>query len=280
MRQKKMLCVLFLLVFAAPDRLFAAEDVLARGQQLYLENCAVCHGERGDGEGPEAYRLQHKPWNFQRGLYKFRSTPSGALPLDTDVFRTLSQGVPGTAMIPQTHLSTDERWAVIQYLKSFSKRFLTENPANPIPIPRVPVNLSALAAQGKQLYADAGCATCHGQQGRGSASEDLKDVWGRPMRPPDLTWRPFKSGSAPQDLYRLLVTGLNGTSMPSYQDALNEAQLWALIAYVDALVTPRRRRGQRGMGMMGTGEEHLGRMIEMRNRMRYRMRMREGGWRR
>jgi len=39
------------------------------------------------------------------------------------------------------------------------------------------------------------------------------------------------------------------------------------VAYVDSLATPERRVARGMMGMMGPGEEPLGRMIEMMNRM-------------
>ncbi len=57
---------------------------------------------------------------------------------------------------------------------------------------------------------------------------------------------------------------MNGTPMPSYHDVLSEEELWALVAYVDSLATPE---GRAARGMMGVGEEPLGRMIEMMNRM-------------
>ncbi len=240
-----------------------------RGRQLYLAHCAVCHGEGGDGQGPGAERLQTKPRDFTMGLFKFRSTPSEALPLDRDLYRTLSQGVHGTSMIPQTHLSEDDRWAVIQYLKGFSARFVTENPAEPVRLPPPPADLRARQEQGRQLYADAGCVQCHGTEGRGNgpSAQDLHDAWGHSIRPTDLIQRPLKGGSSPADLYRTLSTGMNGTPMPSYHDVLSEEELWALVAYVDSLATPEGRAARGMMGMMGVGEEPLGRMIEMMNRM-------------
>src|SRR6516225_10450213 len=66
------------------------------GERVYRENCVACHGEKGDGKGPQAYRLRTKPRDFTKGIYKFRSTPSGSLPLDKDVYRTITQGVRGT----------------------------------------------------------------------------------------------------------------------------------------------------------------------------------------
>ncbi len=191
------------------------------------------------------------------------------MPLDRDLYRTLSEGIHGTSMIPQTHLSEDERWAVIQYIKRFSPRFVGENPSEPIRLPPPPADLRTKWEQGAQLYVDAGCVQCHGADGRGNgpAAKDLRDAWGHPTRPTDLPLRPLKGGSSPTDLYRTLSTSLNGTPMPSYRDVLSEEELWALVAYADSLATPERRVARGMMGMMGPGEEPLGRMIEMMNRM-------------
>lgn len=257
-------------LFGGIGRLWAAEgDGPARGRYLYLTQCAVCHGERGDGQGLGAARLQIKPRDFTSGLFKFRSTPSGALPLDRDLYRVLNEGVRGTGMIPQTQLSADDRWAVIQYLKGFSTRFVRENPAEPVRLPPPPVDLRAKRARGRQLYVDAGCVQCHGVdgQGNGPSSRELQDAWGHPIRPTDLTQRPLKGGSSPTDLYRTLSTGLNGTPMPSYHDVLTEEELWALVAYVDSLAASEMWVARGMMGMGGPGEEPLGRMIEMMNRM-------------
>ncbi|MCG8016323.1 MAG: c-type cytochrome [Candidatus Thiodiazotropha sp. 'RUGA'] len=37
----------------------------SRGQRYYLQNCAACHGVKGDGKGPRAYFILPKPRNFQ-----------------------------------------------------------------------------------------------------------------------------------------------------------------------------------------------------------------------
>lgn len=226
MRRRPLLVFGFLgivLLLGAVGRLWAARGSSpARGREIYLTHCAVCHGERGDGLGLGAARLQIKPRDFTTGLFKFRSTPSGALPLDHDLYRTLSQGVRGTSMIPQTHLSVEDRWAVIQYIKGFSARFVRENPSEPVRLPLPPADLQAGQERGRQLYLDAGCAQCHGAEGRGDgpSARDLRDSWGYPIRPSDLTRRPLKGGSSPTDLYRTFSTGLDGTPMPSYHDAL------------------------------------------------------------
>src|SRR5919106_4900607 len=116
-------------------RVARAEPDIKLGERIYLENCAACHGEKGDGKGPEADRLKTKPRDFTTGKYKFRSTASGSLPLDEDIFRTISRGVRTTSMLAQLHLSEKERWAVTRYLKTFSERFSSEKPRDPISIP-------------------------------------------------------------------------------------------------------------------------------------------------
>jgi cytochrome c oxidase cbb3-type subunit 2 len=235
------------------------------GKRIYLQNCAACHGEKGDGKGPEANRLKTKPRDFTTGNYKFRSTPSGSLPTDEDMFRSISQGVRTTSMLAQLHLSESERWAVTEYLKTFSQRFKTQKPSDSVPIPAEPSPTRDLLTSGKRLYADAGCAECHGAEGRGDgpSAKELKDETGNRINAADLTVRPFKSGSTPQDLYRTLSTGLNGTPMPSYADSLTGGERWALVSYILSIATRDRPRGMMGL----VGEEIQGMRVDMRAAM-------------
>lgn len=120
------------------SRVAGAADDLAFGERVYRENCAACHGEKGDGKGPQADRLITKPRDFTLGIYKFRSTPSGSLPLDGDLYRIVTRGVRGTSMLAQLQLSEQERRAVVRYIESFSKRFKEEKPGQAIAIPPAP----------------------------------------------------------------------------------------------------------------------------------------------
>ncbi|MDP2603928.1 MAG: cytochrome c [Deltaproteobacteria bacterium] len=242
-----------------------AQSEIKVGEKLYLENCAACHGQKGDGKGPEANRLKTKPRDFTTGNYKFRSTPSGSLPLDDDIFRSISRGVRTTSMLAQLHLSEEERWAVTRYIKTFSERFKSEKPRKPISIPAKPSFNAKLVALGKVTYEEAGCGQCHGPRGRGDgpSANELKDESGNSIIPTDLTLKPFKSGSNPQDLYRTVSTGLNGTPMPSYAEALAPGERWAVVSYLLSIATRDRPRGMMGL----IEEESEGMRIDMQAAM-------------
>jgi len=168
-------------------------------------------------------------------------------------------------MLAQLHLSERERWAVTEYLKTFSPRFKTEKAVEPLAIPaKLSVN-SELIALGKAKYEEAGCGACHGADGKGDgpSSKELKDDSGNSISPTDLTLKPFKSGPEPQDLFQTLSTGLNGTPMPSYVEALSAKDRWALVAYVVSIATREQPKGMMGL----VGEEVQGMRIDMQAAM-------------
>lgn len=216
----------------------AVDPELDRGWQVYDANCAICHGARGNGDGRIADQFRRRPQSFRTAKFKFRSTSSGSLPLDEDFFRTVTQGIARTGMVPYDYLPEADRRAVVKYVKTFSSRFETERPGPPISIPRAPNTTPDLAARGRAAYLAAGCVDCHGEAGKGKGSvPTLKDDWGQAMLPSDLnlTLLPRKSGPTPADLYRTIATGLDGTPMPSYADALTPEVIWAIVMYVETL---------------------------------------------
>ena len=95
-----------------------SEEWIAHGQAVYARRCLGCHGESGDGNGPAAaFMQQDRPRNFTLGVFKFRLTPSGSMPEDGDLMRTITRGVRGTAMPSWHELPEKDRLAVIQYIK-------------------------------------------------------------------------------------------------------------------------------------------------------------------
>jgi mono/diheme cytochrome c family protein len=110
-----------LLVLAGSARGQAPD--LAVGRTVYEANCAICHGERGDGKGHAAHHFLSAPRDLTAGRYKFRSTATGQLPTDDDLRRSIVTGIPGTGMVPQNHLSDADVQTVIEFIKSLSPRF-------------------------------------------------------------------------------------------------------------------------------------------------------------
>ena len=102
----KRLIMFFLAValFAAPGAVFAGvpdgvkKDLLEKGKKVYFKRCVWCHGVEGGGDGPSAERLFTRPRNFIQGTFKIRTTDSGELPMESDLIKTVKNGLQGSAM--------------------------------------------------------------------------------------------------------------------------------------------------------------------------------------
>lgn len=213
----------------------SARPNLAEGKQLYQSKCSVCHGVTGKGDGPAAYVVYPKPRDFTLGIFKIKSTLT--LPTDDDLFRTITQGMPGTAMPSWALLSEVQRRSLVAYVKSLSPVFKGKKlEAFVVPIP--PDETPQLLAQGGQLFKDAGCIECHGATGRGDgpSAPTLKDEWGYRIVPYDFTIPGrMKGGYTPSDLFQRLTVGVGGTPMPAYAESLDEKQRWAVAYYALSL---------------------------------------------
>ena len=108
----------------------------------------------------------------------------------------------------------------------------------PVPLPSAPRATNESIELGKKLYVDSGCVKCHGNLGRGdgSSAPTLKDDWGHPIRAANLaqSWT-FRGGSSREDIFRTMSTGLNGTPMPSFLEALTPDQRWAIADFIVSL---------------------------------------------
>jgi cytochrome c oxidase cbb3-type subunit 2 len=215
---------------------------LAKGKALFDDICATCHGINGNGDGVLAANLQTKPRNFTTGTFKFRSTLSGQLPTDEDLSITIKSGTHSTAMTTFETFSPEQIWALVQYLKTFSPRFSdsTEYPlktisyGNEIPFTRESI------AKGRKAYVEMQCNKCHGDagEGNGPSADSMVDNWGDPIQPSDLT-NPsaLKFATSSAEIFRTVVTGLDGTPMPSYSGAIPDSAMWDLANYVYSLQT-------------------------------------------
>jgi putative heme-binding domain-containing protein len=124
---------------------YAGDDKVAKlGEFEFRANCAFCHGlgAHGGGRGPDLTR-----------------TPKKHGDADAEIFNTINNGVPGTAMPPNgatqqgVGMTEEEIWQVVTYIRSVEKK---------------PGTISGNAKHGRELfYGNSGCATCHMFDGKG-----------------------------------------------------------------------------------------------------------------
>ncbi|MBI4687867.1 MAG: cytochrome c [Nitrospirae bacterium] len=219
-----------------------------QGKRIFQEYCAVCHGEKGDGNGQVCFvRNREKsgrvlvtyPRDFTAGSFKFRTTPTGCLPTDDDLLKTVTNGISKSSMPTFKDIPTELRKAVIAHIKTFSPRWKEEEPCKTVRI-AMPAWVATPASidKGKAIFKDMKCWECHGEDGKGSGpkSKDLKDDWGRTIVPFDFTTGKLKRGTSPENIYITFTTGLDGTGMPSYEDSLKDEERWHLVSYTMKLM--------------------------------------------
>jgi len=208
----------------------------------YRRYCLVCHGPLGDGEGESAKwfdpPLYPKPRNFTLGVFECRSTPTGTLPTDEDLFDTIARGIDRSNMPPWNTFTKQERADLVAWIKHYSPRWQTEKPGPPIQIPPEPEVTAERVKAGQEVFGRVQCWKCHGVDGRanGPSASTLQDDLGRPILPYNFTSgdRP-KCGSTDADLYRIFMTGLDGTPMPSFSDNIKPDEAWDLVFYLRSL---------------------------------------------
>jgi mono/diheme cytochrome c family protein len=85
----------------------------ARGQEIYAQMCAVCHGVQGRGDGPLSRTMVPRPSDF-----RFHMTEGHT---EAQLFDWISNGMPDTAMQGfANELSEEDRWHVINFLQTFA----------------------------------------------------------------------------------------------------------------------------------------------------------------
>jgi mono/diheme cytochrome c family protein len=244
----------------------------ARGRAVFERWCIGCHGDEGRGDGPASALLDPLPRNFRSGKFKFRSTASGELPLESDLLRTVTCGLPGSSMPGFPLVPEIQRRDVVRYVLSLAKLGLANREvaalmaedgtpiekirAEQLPAIRERIEAAAAALRrvpvspepettpdsvehGRALFA-AQCAACHGARGvgDGTSSHTLRDWQDAAIRPRDFTTGVFRAGSTPEDVFVRIKTGLNGTPMPGYGN-LKDGEIWDLVHFILSLKDPR-----------------------------------------
>ena len=213
------------------------------GKQLYFRYCWGCHGFRGDGNGENGPYLNILPRNFVAATFKCRSTPTGTLPTDDDLYNSLVRGLNNSNMPSWIALTNQQRADLVAYIKTFSPRWKSEKPGDPVQVPaETPVTVQGIQ-HGKELFTKLECWKCHGPEGRGDgpSASTLTDSNDQPIRPYNFSaCSRFKCGTTNQDLYKIFMTGLDGTPMPSFADVIKPNDAWDLVHYLRTLQVNRK----------------------------------------
>ena len=228
---------------------------LALGRDVYTRQCAGCHGTTGDGKGPAAAHLNPPPRDYRNGVFKFASTPRGSKPRRDDLRRIVIYGAKGTSMPAFRFLPEEEREAVIDYVQTLSARgeleinlireatdelteeddfdpatvaeFVTDIDASweradeevVRPLTVNPAKTPETVRDGAVAFAEMYCVKCHNRDAAGSKSADVGvDTWGRIAYPANLAMGMLHGGRRPEDIYRRIYSGINGTPMPASKD--------------------------------------------------------------
>ena len=210
----------------------------AAAKMDYRRYCVGCHGEEGDGEGENAPWLDPKPRNFTLGQFKCRSTPTGTLPTDEDLFNTIARGLDTSVMPPWNTFTKQQRADLVAYVKHFSARWTNEKAGPPIPVPPEPEVTADRIKAGQAVFQKLECWKCHGVEGRanGPSADTLTDDQNRPIKAFNFhDGERFKCGASDSDLYKIFMTGLDGTPMPSFSDNVKPEEAWELVFYLRSL---------------------------------------------
>jgi mono/diheme cytochrome c family protein len=93
------------------------EDIVKAGAKIYKQNCASCHGEKGDlvGGVPNARNLVEGQWTQGEGLINH--------------FKVLQNGIAGKAMVSfKAQLKPSERWAVLHFIETITNNKSKDKP--------------------------------------------------------------------------------------------------------------------------------------------------------
>jgi mono/diheme cytochrome c family protein len=232
-------------ILALPSFLLAQESHIGKinghansGKELYFRYCWACHGFRGDGNGENGPYLNILPRNFVAAAFKCRSTPTGTLPTDQDLFNAIERGLNNSNMPSWITLTDQSRADLIAFIKTFSPRWKTEKPGEPINIPAESKLTLESIKHGQELFQKLECWKCHGQEGRGDgpSASTLTDSNDQPIRPYNFAaGSRFKCGTTNEDLFKIFNTGLDGTPMPSFADVIKPDEAWDLVHFLRTL---------------------------------------------
>ena len=204
----------FLISSALLGIIGGASAANSEGEKLYLQNCSVCHGNKGAGG-----------LGIPLNLESFQKTIS-----DKYLKNTIKHGRIGRTMPAFGHLGEQKINAIVKHLRSFSN--VTPATFNPTPI-------KGNIKHGKQLYRQK-CGNCHGDKGQGGKGTGV--TYSRPrdlsIIPPSLKNPGFLASASDEMIKHTLMNGRDDTPMNSFlKQGLTESDINDVVAYVRSFET-------------------------------------------
>jgi len=180
------------------------------GRELFADNCAVCHGDFGEG-GPNPTRPGDVIAPISSAEY-LRTRD------DATLRAIIAQGQPNFGMSPfgtafGGPLDESDIDALLAFLRSWELQPPVELPPD--------VGVPSAAASGAEIFAEV-CAQCHGARGEGGLGPSLRD--------PE-----FQARNTDADLFDTINLGHPATPMIGWGEILSAEQIRQLVTFVRGL---------------------------------------------
>lgn len=217
-------------------------ELIAHGKEVYAQSCTACHGDTGKGDGPGA-KINPPPRNFTVG----EGWKNGRKP--SQVFLTMKNGIPGTAMASWESLPIEDRWALTHFVLSIgpahpedSSADLAKAGVNPnqetvavAQAATIPVSFAMARIQesgpklsgdqhavlvnpnhpGAQLYAQ-NCMSCHGTRGEGGIKVKTMGAFPKSYLVTSPLNEQLESMRSPERFAQVVTKGYPGDIMPGF----------------------------------------------------------------
>lgn len=183
----------------------------AEGAKLFADNCAVCHGQYGEG-GPN-------PSHPSESIIPISSAEFLKTRDDVTLRNIISQGQPNFGMSPFGSanggpLNDTQVDSIVTFLRNWEKNPPVELPAKPIASAQAPLT-------GSQIYSDT-CARCHGPKGEGGIGPAFNTVQ-------------FQDRFSDQALLDAISQGREATPMIAWGQIFTPDQLQQVVGYIRGL---------------------------------------------
>lgn len=263
------------------DMLVPTKQKIERGEQLYEQNCATCHGDDGQGLANISMAGTDQTFqttNFQQAEYKYGGGPiqiyntitfglEEALPPSERPGATASEGaatsaaqaggrqIPTHPVYPQ--LQYQSRWDIVHYVRSLGPTDDLEDPrplvqkaeeraqkgvCDPSIRSQVTERMEMRGDEQLELGKEVYAQNCASCHGdEGAGDGPAAGALNPAPRNFTVTDVEWTNGSSQLAIYNTLQNGIEGTSMASYAN-LPDEELWALVHYVRQWVPEEARQ--------------------------------------